>query len=73
MNKYFGTARSYGKAEHQKNITLGSIRAAIINNRAMCLGTSDPEKWHTILRTEFPDVNLRIDRNAIYINEKVGK
>ena len=70
MNKYFGTARNYGKSEHRKNVTLGTVRMAILTNKIMCLGTTEPEKWHTILREEFPDVSLRIDGCAVYINEK---
>lgn len=72
LNKYFGTASAKSsKKAYQTNLTLGSIRAAILQNRAMCLGTSEPEKWHTILRAEFPNVSLRIDKDAVYINEKV--
>lgn len=71
MNKYFGTATNYGKSEHAKNVTLGAVRSAILNNRAMRLGTSTPEKWHTILRAEFPNVSLRIVEDGVIINEKV--
>lgn len=72
MNKYFGTARSYGKTEHACNITIAAVRSAILRNKTMLLGTSNPEKWHTILRTEFPDVSLRIaDCGNLFINEKL--
>lgn len=68
---YFGT-KSYrsSKTNYDKNITLGSIRSAILNNKAMLLGTSNPEKWHTILRDEFPNVKLRITSEGVVINEK---
>lgn len=71
MNRYFGTG-SYktSKAAYAKNTTLAAIRSAIITNRSMKLGTSDPEKWHTILRQEFPDVNLKIVDGGVLINEK---
>lgn len=70
MNKYFGTARSYGKSEHRRNMTIAAVRSAILRNKSMLLGTTTPEKWHTILRAEFPDVSLRIDGNSLIINEK---
>lgn len=70
MNKYFGTARSYGKNEHRRNMTIASVRAAMLTGKSLMLGTSEPEKWHTILRTEFPDVPLRIIDNGVMINER---
>ena len=70
MNKYFGTARNYGKSEHARNVTIAAVRSSILNNKTMMLATTTPEKWHTILRTEFPNVSLRIDGNSLIINEK---
>ena len=71
MNKYFGTkSHKTSKAAYARNTTLAAIRAAIIGNRSMKLGTSDPEKWHTILRDEFPDVSLRIVDGGVLINER---
>lgn len=74
MNQYFGTATARSsKKQYEKNKTLALVRMSIIQNKVMCLGTSNPEKWHTILRDEFPDVPLRISDSAVYINEKVKK
>jgi hypothetical protein len=74
MNKYFGTATAKSSRQvYEKNKTLAAVRVAIMQNKAMCLGTSNPEKWHTILRDEFPNVPLRIDEEAVYINEKQSK
>lgn len=71
MNKYFGTANhKNGRLAHARNITLGSVRSAILHNKSLMLGTSNPEKWHTILRKEFPDVKLRIVDGGVLINEK---
>jgi len=53
-----------------RNKTLASVRAAILQNKALLLGTSNPEKWHTLLRAEFPDVALRITEQGVLINEK---
>ena len=71
MNKYFGTgSHRSSKIDYQKNITLGSIRSAILRGKSMCLGTSHPEKWHEIIRKEFPDVSLRMEKAAVFINEQ---
>jgi hypothetical protein len=70
VNKYSGTARSYGKSEHARNVTIAAVRSAILRNKTMLLGTSHTEKWHTILRTEFPDVKLKIVEDGVVINEK---
>lgn len=71
MNRYFGTASAKSsKAKYATNQTLAGVRAAILQNKAMLLGTSDPEKWHTILRDTFPDVRLKIVENGVLINEK---
>jgi len=72
MNIYFGTATAKtSKAKHEKNKTLASVRIAIMQNKCMLLGTANPEKWHTILRDEFPNVKLRIVENGVMINEKI--
>jgi len=71
MNRYFGTATAKSsKQAWGRNKTLASVRAAILRNKALMLGTSDPEKWHTILRDTFPDVKLRITEQGVMINEK---
>lgn len=70
MNKYFGT--TYGnRHDRAKNITLASIRRAILINKSMLLGTTKVDYWHDIIRKEFPDVPLRKMENGIMINEKV--
>lgn len=72
MNTYFGTATGKtSKHRYEKNKTLATVRVAIIQNKSMLLGTSNPEKWHTILRDEFPDVKLKIVENGVVINEKI--
>jgi hypothetical protein len=71
MNRYFGTgSHKSSKEKYAQNKTLAGVRAAILQNKSMLLGTSNPEKWHTLLRTEFPDVGLRIVENGVMINEK---
>jgi hypothetical protein len=71
VNKYFGTAsHKSSKKQYEKNKTLALVRMSILQNKSMCLGTSSPEKWHTILRTEFPNVALRIDGDCLIINER---
>lgn len=71
MNKYFGTASAKtSKQAYEKNKTLAAIRVAIMNGKVIKLGTSHTEKWHTILRTEFPDVKLKIVEDGVVINEK---
>lgn len=72
MNKYFGTIRR-GKSNYQKNITLGAIRSAIIRGKAMCLGTAKPDYWYDEIRKEFPDVPLRKEKAAVFINEQGEK
>lgn len=69
MNKYFGNA--YGKRNnYERNKTLAGVRAAILQNKSMLLGTSKPEYWHSILRETFPDVTLRITEQGVLINER---
>lgn len=71
MNTYFGTATAKtSKQKYEINKTLACVRVAIIKNKSMLLGTSNPEKWHTILRDEFPNVTLKIVENGVVINEK---
>jgi len=71
MNRYFGTgSQRSSKAKHNRNQTLAGVRAAILQNKSMLLGTSNHEKWHTILRETFPDVKLRIVEGGVLINEK---
>ena len=72
MNKYFGTTRAKygGKGEHAKNVTLASIRSAILINKSMLLGTTKVDYWYDIIRKEFPDVPLRKTENGVVINEK---
>lgn len=74
MNTYFGTATAKtSKQRYEKNKTLACVRVAIMKNKSMLLGTSNPEKWHTILRTEFPEVGLRITEQGVVINENQSK
>ncbi len=71
MNRYFGTATAKSsKQAWGRNKTLASVRAAILQNKSLLLGTSNPEEWHTLLRVEFPDVKLRITDDGVLINEK---
>lgn len=71
MNRYFGTnSHKRSKSEHSKNMTLAAVRSSIIRGNAMKLGTSEPEKWHTILRKEFPDVSLKLVEDGVVINER---
>jgi hypothetical protein len=73
MNMCFGTAtHKRGKKDHARNVLLGSVRSAILRNRAMSLRTNDVDKWCDIIRKEFPEVSLRKDSEMIYINEKSG-
>ena len=71
MNKYFGTGSHISsKARYGQNKTLAGVRSAILQNKSMLLGTSDPEKWHSILREEFPQVKLRLVKNGVMINDQ---
>jgi len=70
MNRYFGTIKNGSRQRYAKNQTLAGVRAAILQNKALMLGTDDPEKWHSILREAFPDVKLRIIEGGVMINEK---
>lgn len=70
MNSFASNRNRTGRAQHAINITLGSIRSAILRNKSMCLGTSKVDYWYDLIRKEFPEVNLRKAENAIFINEK---
>jgi hypothetical protein len=69
MNKYFVSRRST-KGQYVINKTLASVRSAILQNKATKVMAADPEKWYSLLCEEFPDVKLRITKDAVYINEK---
>lgn len=71
MNKYFGVATAKtSKGKYEQNKTLAAVRVAIMQNKVMKIGTNNPEKWHTILRDEFPNVTLKIVSDGVIINEK---
>ena len=70
MNSFASNRNRTGRAQHAVNITLGSIRSAILRNKSMCLGTSKVDHWYNLIRKEFPEVSLRKADGAIFINEK---
>jgi hypothetical protein len=65
----FGPMKRGDRRKHRENITLGAIRSAVIRNRHLMLGTSKPQYWFDLIKKEFPNIPLRMDKQAVYINE----
>lgn len=71
MNSFASNRSRKDRSQHAINITLGTIRSAILRNKSLCLQTTNNvDYWYEIIRKEFPDVNLRKAEAAIFINEK---
>ena len=70
MNRSFSVFKK-NRSQHAINVTLGTVRSAILRNKSLCLATSNHvDYWYDLIRKEFPDVKLRKGSDCIYINEK---